>query len=489
MAFEELRKVRLEKLERLKKAGLNVFPEKAAFPLSEIAGIKKDFRRYARSKKSPGAGGRILAKREHGGSIFADLFDGSGKIQIFFAKDKVGGESFQLFSENIDIGDFISVSGRAFYTKKKEPTLEVSRWQILAKALRPLPEKWHGLSDVEERFRKRYLDLLMNEKVRAKFVLRSKIIQETRIILDKEGYIEVETPILQPLYGGALAEPFKTHHRRLDSDMYLRIAPELYLKRLLVGGFPKVYELGKSFRNEGIDLTHNPEFTTIELYEAYRDAEYLKDFIGRVLYALIKKVIKKDSFEFNGHKIKFLKKIPSITFWQVLERHALITHPEKLSQDDFRLRAKQFGLNPDSQDNKAKIANEIFSKICRPKLIQPVFVVNHPIEISPLAKNLSENQKLVDRFQLIIGGIELVNGFSELNDPQEQRVRFEMQEDLRKKEDREAHPMDEEFIEALEYGMPPAAGLAVSIDRLSMLLTDTSNIKEVILFPILKPKE
>lgn len=489
MAFEELRKIRLEKLERLKRAGLNVFPASPAFSVSEISSLKKDFRRRSKGKKLDGAAGRIMAKREHGGSIFADLFDGSGKIQVFIAKDKIGDESFNLFSGNIDGGDFIAVEGKAFYTKKKEPTLEVSRWQILAKALRPLPEKWHGLQDVEERFRKRYLDLLMNAEVRERFLVRSKVVSILRELLDREGYVEVETPILQPLYGGALAEPFKTHHRMLDIDMYLRIAPELYLKRLLVGGFGKVYEIGKNFRNEGIDATHNPEFTTIELYASYQNASHLKNFITKILFGIIRTIIKKNFFKFAGHDIKFPSKIPNLPFWQILERHALITHPEKLSRDDFLLRAKQLGLSPDPRDDKAKIANEIFSKICRPKLVQPVFVVNHPIEISPLAKNLPEDKKLVDRFQLIVGGIELVNGFSELNDPTEQRARFEMQEEFKKKEDREAHPMDEEFIEALEYGMPPAAGLAVSIDRIAMLLTDTHNIKEVILFPTLKPKE
>ena len=497
MSFDELRQVRVEKLENLKKAGINPFPAKVEFSATEIAIVKKDFSKHLKSKKGTAITGRIMAKREHGNAIFLDLFDGSTslttggteKLQAFIGRDQVGEASFQLFSENIDVGDFIAVSGKAFYTKRKEPTIEAKEWQILVKALRPLPEKWHGLQDVEERFRKRYLDLLMNDEVRNKFQMRASITSTMRELLDKAGYIEVETPVLQPLYGGALAETFKTHLNALDIDLYLKIAPELYLKRLLVGGFPKVYELGKSFRNEGMDATHNPEFTTVELYEAYRDAEYLKDFIAQVLYSLIKKVIKKDSFEFAGNKIKFPKKIPSITFWEVLERYALIIQPDKLSREDMVIKAKQFGLNPEPQDSKEKIANEIFSKICRPKLIQPIYVVNHPIEISPLAKNLPSNNGLVDRFQMIISGIEFVNGFSELNDPIEQRARFEFQEGLRGKEDKEAHPLDEDFIEALEYGMPPAAGLAVSIDRLTMLFSDTHNIKEVILFPTMRPKE
>jgi len=485
---EEIRRYRIKKLEALQKAGIASYPSKISFAVLAAEDIKKHFKKLASAKKALGIAGRILAKREHGGSMFLDIFDGSGKLQVFLGKDKIDEKSYSLFSETIDIGDFVALQGKAFYTKRKEATIEVAEWEILAKSLLPMPEKWHGLQDVEERFRKRYLDILMNPEARNKFNVRAQITSVMRALLDKEGYIEVETPFLQPLYGGALAEPFKTHHNALNMDLYLRIAPELYLKRLLVGGFQKVYELGKSFRNEGIDLTHNPEFTTIELYEAYRDAKYLKDFIGRIIFTLIKKVIKKDSFEFGGNKIKFPKIIPSITFWQALERHALIIQPEKLSREDIVLRAKQFGLSPEPQDSKEKIANEIFSKICRPKLIQPIYVINHPIEISPLAKGLPGNNKLVDRFQMIIAGMELVNGFSELNDPQEQRARFEFQEGLRSKEDKEAHPLDEDFIEALEYGMPPAAGLAVSVDRLTMLLTDTHNIKEVILFPIMKPK-
>lgn len=445
-----IRENRLKKLESLRGARINPYPAVPTFPISEIPEIKKNFKKYADSKKNVGLAGRIMAKREHGGSLFLDLSAGFDKFQVFLAKDKIGEKSFSLFSETMDVGDFIAVSGKAFYTKKKEPTIEAAKWEVLAKSLLPLPEKWHGLQDVEERFRKRYLDILMNPAVREKFSLRSRLMAELRNILDKAGYIEVETPILQPIYGGALAEPFKTRHRMLDMDMYLRIAPELYLKRLLAAGFDKIYEIGKNFRNEGIDATHNPEFTTVELYAAYKDAGYLRNFIAGVLEALIKKLLGKHVFEFAGQNIKLTKKIPTIKF--------------------------------------PHVNDEIFKKEYRPKLIQPVYVVDYPVEMSPLAKSLPGNNKIVDRFQLIVGGIELVNGFSELNDPLEQRRRLEEQENLRKKENKEAHPMDEEFIEMLEYGMPPAAGLAVSIDRLTMLLTDTHNIKEVILFPTMKPR-
>ena len=483
-----IRDWRVKKLEILRKAGINPYPAGPAFSVSPIQEIRKNFRKHLNSKKNIGLAGRIMAKREHGGSIFMDIFDGSGKLQIFFAKDKIGEPPFSLLAETIDIGDFVAVQGCAFYTKKIEPTIEARKWEVLVKSLLPLPEKWHGLQDVEERFRKRYLDILMNPLVRDRFLLRSRLIAEMRNILDEAGYMETETPILQPIYGGALAEPFKTHHRMLDMDMYLRIAPELYLKRLLAAGFNKVYEIGKNFRNEGLDATHNPEFTTIELYEAYRDAEYLRNFIAQILEALIKKLLGKTVFKFGEETIKFTKKIPTIKFWHVLERYALLPGAEKLNRDDLSLRAKQFGITPESWETKEKIADELFKKICRPKMIQPVYVVDYPVEMSPLAKNISGNSGIVDRFQLILGGVELVNGFSELNDPEEQKARLETQETLRKTENKEAHPMDEEFIEMLEYGMPPAAGLAVSIDRLAMLLTDTHNVKEVILFPTMKPR-
>lgn len=445
-----IRETRLKKLEVLRKESVDLYPATPSFPISEISEIRKNFKKYADSKKSLGAAGRIIARREHGGSVFLDIYSGLEKLQVFLAKDKIGEKFFSLFSETADVGDFIAVFGTAFYTKKKEPTIEAGKLEMLTKSFLPLPEKWHGLRDVEERFRKRYLDILMNPAVREKFLFRSRLISELRNILDKEGYVEVETPILQPIYGGALAEPFKTHHRMLNMDMYLRIAPELYLKRLLAAGFNKVYEIGKNFRNEGLDATHNPEFTTIELYSAYKDAEYLRNFIAEVLEELIKKLLGKNVFRFAGQDIKFSKKIPVVKF-------------------------------PNATD-------EIFKKELRPKMIQPVYVTDHPVEISPLAKSKDGSSKIADRFQLIVGGVELVNGFSELNDPLEQRKRLEEQENLRKKENKEAHPMDEEFIEMLEYGMPPAAGLAVSIDRLTMLLTDTHNIKEVILFPTMKPR-
>jgi len=486
---QELRNVRQTKLALMKENGLEPYPASLPFVRTSVVEALKNFSAKGGKKSSAfGVGGRIMAKRGHGGSMFLDVFDGFGKMQIFVAKDRLGKEQFELFAEVIDVGDFAAFWGKPFYTKSKEPTMEVHKWAMLSKSLLPLPEKWHGLQDIEERFRKRYLDILMNEEVRNRFLFRSKLVRELRKLLEMENYIEVETPILQPLYGGALAEPFKTHHRMLDLDMYLRIAPELYLKRLLAGGFSKIYEIGKNFRNEGLDNTHNPEFTTIELYEAYRDAGYLKKFIAGLLGALVRKLKEDTSFKFAGHTIKFKKDIPEIAFWKVIERYASLPKPETISRNDFALYASRLGIKEEKHESKEKIADEIFKKVCRPKLIQPIFVVDYPIAVSPLAKNHISDAGLVDRFQLIMGGVELANGFSELNDPFEQRARIAAQEEMKKAGEKETAPMDEEFLEMMEYGMPPAAGIGLSIDRLTMLLTDTHNIKEVILFPTMKPK-
>ena len=478
MAFEELRKVRLEKLENLKKAGIDPFPAKVEFPVADISVLKKDFKKQLKNKKGAAIAGRITAKREHGNAIFADLSGGSNKLQIFIGRDQIGSDSFRIFSENIDIGDFIAVFGKAFYTKRKEPTIEVKNWQLLAKALRPLPEKWHGLQDIEERFRKRYLDLLMNEEVRNRFVLRSQIVTGIRSILDKEGFLEVETPVLQDIAGGATAKPFKTHHNALNTDLFLRIAPELFLKRLLIGGYNKIYEIGKVFRNEGIDKTHNPEYTMLEFYAAYWDETEMMNFIEKMMFGLAKKINVKT----------FKKNFPRISFLEVLQRYAQIIDYEKESEVSLQTRAKQLGIEVPEKASKAKLAEEIFEKIARPKLINPTFVTDFPLELSPLSKG-GKKSNLVRRFNLIIGGSEIADGWSEINNPEEQVNRFQMQEKAKQAGEEETHPYDEDFVQALEYGMPPAAGVGFGIDRLTMLLTDTHNIKEVILFPTMKPKE
>ncbi len=490
MSLEEIINVRIQKKDKLEEKFGSVFPAKVVrdFTVKEAV---SDFSKLSRRKKPLFLTGRVMAVRTHGGSVFCDFKDGSFNepFQAYLKKDLVGKEEFSLFEETVDVGDFVEFKGGLFKTKKGEKSIKVSSWRIISKSLRPLPEKWHGLVDVEERFRKRYLDLLMNEGVGERFILRTKIISEVRDFLNRRDFLEVETPLLQPLAGGALAEPFKTHHNALDTDLFLRIAPELYLKRLLVGGFEKVYEIGRNFRNEGIDATHNPEFTMLEFYEAYKDSSYGMSFVEDLMKTLVKKIFGRKEIKYEDNQISFSKKFTVVSFYDVLKRHALVNDGENLSGEDMALKARQFGIDVSPSDSKEKIADNIFKKVCRAKLVQPTFVVGHPLAISPLAKKREDDPELVDRFQLIIGGLELANGFSELNNPMDQRDRFEKQVEQRKAGDREAAELDELYIEAMEYGMPPAVGVGIGIDRLVMFFTNTHNIKEVILFPTLKPRE
>jgi lysyl-tRNA synthetase class 2 len=431
--IEDLRKVRLEKLRNLEKAGINPYPAE----ISRTHTNKEALDNFKKLKnKKITLVGRIRSVREHGGSTFCHIEDGSTEIQIYLKKDKVGDKQYKLFLENIDIGDFIEATGTLFKTKKGETTLDVSNWRIIAKSLLPLPGEWYGLEDVEERYRKRYLDLVLNKEIRSKFVRRSEIIKGIRKFLDENGFLEVETPMLQTMAGGTIARPFKTHLNALNMDLYLRIAPELYLKRLLVGGFERVYELNRNFRNEGMDREHNPEFTMIEFYAAYWDYNQMMDFTEKLLKTLDKKI-------FKG---KFKK----VEYEKIVGK----------------------------KDDK-----EVFAKIK-----EPTFVMNHPTEISPLAKKLDKNPKKVARFQLIVNGLEIANGWSEINSPLDQAERFRAQEAKREKGDQEAHQYDKDYIEALEYGMPPAAGIGIGIDRLVTLLTNSKTLREIILFPTMKPK-
>jgi lysyl-tRNA synthetase class 2 len=386
------------------------------------------------------------------------------------------------------MGDFISAEGVLFETNRGEKTLEVTQWAMLGKSLLPLPEKWHGLQDVEERFRKRYLDLIMNEEVRERFRMRSAIITCIRKFHEKNGFLEVETPTFHAIPGGTLAKPFVTHHNALHVDLYLRIAPELYLKRLLVGGFERIYEIGKSFRNEGIDATHNPEFTMLECYAAYWDEEDMMAFVEDLFCSLVKEFFKGSKIEHDGKQIIFKKPFARITFKDLLARYALIPDYEAETRDSLAMRARQLGVEAPPHESKGKIADEIYKKICRPYLVQPTFLVHHPADISPLSKKWEDHPSEVRRFQLVANGLELTNAFAELNDPIDQRERFEEQEHGREGGDEEAHRFDEEFIEALEHGMPPAAGLGIGIDRLIMFLTNQKNIREVVLFPTMRPK-
>ena len=360
---------------------------------------------------------------------------------------------------------------------------------MLSKSLLPLPEKWHGLQDVEERFRKRYLDTLMSPEVKNRFIIRSKVVTEIRRILDTAGYLEMETPVLQPLYGGASAEPFTTKHNTLDMKMYLRISDELYLKRMLIAGFPKVYEVGKDFRNEGIDVSHNPEFTQVEFYESFSDADKQMAFTESIIKTLVQKIHGVESMEYNGEIIDFSYKFAVVSYFDLFRKYAKIPDPENVSKKELEAKAKECGVLIGKGDSVAKLLDGIYKKLCRPKLIQPTFIVDYPAEYLPLAKRSAKNPNIVEAFQLIAGGIELLKAFSELNDPIDQSLRFDEQEKNKKEGEADAQRKDEDFIEAMEYGMPPAGGVGIGIDRLVMFLTNTQNIKEVIFFPTMKPKK
>ena len=488
MALEDIRNERIKKLNELKSSGGNPYPASVSKTREIICAVLKNFSAREKAKRKVTVVGRLMARRGHGGASFADLKDATGKIQLLFKEDTLGGDQYGLFSSVTDVGDILEVTGVPFTTKRGEKTVEVLKWAMLSKSLRPLPEKWHGLQDVEERFRKRYLDILMNEEVRERFKKRADIVRDMRKFLAGTGFEEAETPMLQSVAGGALAHPFQTHHKALDIGLYLRIAPELYLKRLLVGGFEKVFEIGRDFRNEGIDATHNPEFTMLEAYAAWWDEEAMMKFTESLFANSVKAVFKKGEFEYEGEKIKVKTPFQRIRFSDLLKKYALIPDYESETRESLALRAQRLGLKIGKHEGKGKIADEIYKKICRPRLKEPVFITNHPLDISPLAKKCSADSNFVRRFQLIAGGLEIANGFAELNDPIDQKARFAEQERMRGGGEEEAHRADEDFIESIEYGMPPAAGLGVGIDRLVMLLTNAHNIKEVILFPTMKPK-
>jgi len=486
-SLEEIRDLRLQKLKLLKDNGMDPYPAVSLRDYS-LAEAGARFAVLSKKKKPMHLAGRVMSFRPQGALAFLTIHDGTGAFQILLKEDGVGKKSFELFNKTADIGDFLQFAGSLFTTKRGEKTLEAKTWTMLSKSLRPLPEKWHGLTDVEERFRKRYLDALMSGEVKERFVIRSKIITEIRSILDDAGYLEVETPALQSLYGGASAEPFVTHHNALDMDMYLRISDELYLKRMLVAGFPKVYEIARDFRNEGIDATHNPEFTMVEFYEAYSDAAKQMAFVEKMLKLLVKKIFKKSEIIYGGDAIDFSKKFSVVSYFDLLRRYALIPNPESISLKELSLKAAQYGIAVAQGDSAAKIFDGIYKKTCRPKLIQPTFIVDYPASYLPLAKRNPKNPDFVDAFQLVAGGIELAKAFSELNDPIDQAQRFMEQEKYKKEGEADAQLKDDDFIEAMEYGMPPAGGVGIGIDRLVMFLTDTKNLKEVIFFPTMKPK-
>lgn len=485
-SIDEIRGLRIKKLELLQKGGMEAYPATSNRELS-LAGVLELFSKLEETKEKKWIAGRIMSIRGQGAIIFITLNDGTASFQGLLKKDVLGEDKLNFWNEVSDIGDFIEVQGTFFTTNRGEKTIEVQDFRMLSKSLRPLPEKWHGLQDVEERFRKRYLDALMSDEVKQRFITRSKIITELRKMLDEAGYLEVETPALQPLYGGASAEPFVTHHNALDMEMYLRISDELYLKRMLVAGFPKVYEIARDFRNEGIDLTHMPEFTMVEFYESFSDADKQMIFVEQIFKNLVKHIKQSDVLVYDNQNIDFSKKFEVVSYFDLLKQYASIDALD-ISEKDLEKEAKKHGVSLNEGDSVPKILDGIYKKLCRPKLIQPTFIIDYPVEYLPLAKKKKENPKVVGAFQLVIGGVELVKAFSELNDPLDQRARFEEQEKNKKSGEADAQRKDEDFLEAMEYGMPPSGGVGIGIDRLVMFLTDTQSIKEVIFFPTMKNK-
>ncbi|MCK5059716.1 MAG: lysine--tRNA ligase [Candidatus Pacebacteria bacterium] len=483
-SLEEIREQRLKKLKRLQEEGIEPYPISSR-KTHTIAAVLDIFGKLQTDKKPVVLAGRLMAKRGQGAIIFFDLFDGTDKIQGVLKEDST--KDFKLFSEILDIGDFIEVKGTLFTTKRGEKSIEAREARMLTKSLRPLPEKYHGLQDMEERFRRRYLDLLTSEETRERFKTRFAITRAIRKFLDKKGFQEVETPILQPIAGGANAMPFKTHHNFLDIDLYLRIAQEIYLKELLIGGLPKVYEIGRNFRNEGIDVTHNPEFTTVELYESFSDATKFRRVIESLSKIIVKEVYGGTRVSYNGNEIDFEKKFATVQYLKLF-KEKINFEAQKATYEKTVAKAKELGVVISEGDSKEKLLDGIYKKAIRPSLIQPTFVTDYPVQYLPLAKRISKNRELADAFQLVVGGLELAKAFSELNDPLDQRERFNLEEKNKQRGDKEAQTYDKEFVEALEYGMPPAAGAGLSIDRFTMLLTDTKNIREVILFPTLRPR-
>ncbi len=479
-------KVRREKIEQLRSEGIEPFAYSydkeidSAQLLAKYAALDKD----QESEKEYSLAGRIVLRRGHGKAAFAHIQDEAGRIQIYVRLDNVGEKQFAVF-EKTDMGDFIGVKGRIFKTKTGEVSVKVKELTLLTKAVHPLPEKWHGLQDTELRYRQRYVDLIVNRQVKEIFVLRSRVISGIRRFLEDKGFLEVETPILHVLQGGAAAKPFKTHHNALDMPLFLRIAPELYLKRLIVGGFEKVFELGRVFRNEGMSFKHNPEYTMLEIYQAYADYNDIMGLTEDLISTTVKKELGTTEVTFKGLKIDFKKPWKRITLKDALMQFAGINID--LGHDELVKLAKDRGVDDAGKMGHGKLINELYDRFVEQHLIQPTFITDYPIETSPLAKKKRNDPKLVERFEVIVAGMEMANAFSELNDPIDQKQRFEKQMELKKAGDEETESMDEDYVRALEYGMPPTGGLGIGIDRLIMLMTDSHSIREVLLFPHMRP--
>jgi lysyl-tRNA synthetase class 2 len=485
----ELFEMRKKKISELRNRNINLFPNDFKV-MHTVIDIRSEIEDFPESKGEDetvfSAAGRMMAINSFGKSSFIRFKDRTGQIQAYIRKDKIGDEQYSIF-KHLDIGDFVGIKGTIFRTKTGEWTLLASELRLLCKSIRPLPEKFHGLKDPEKRYRQRYLDLIMNPEVRDIFIKRSKIIQAIRSFFLNRDYLEVETPMMQPIPGGAEATPFQTHHNALGMDLFLRIAPELYLKRLVVGGFERVFEINRNFRNEGVSSQHNPEFTMLEFYEAYATYQDLMSLTEDMFIYLSREIVGSTSILYQGNNIDFSGKWRRISLLTAMEELGgidpiLLKDKEKLIEF-----AHSNGIKITKTNRIGKVVAKLFDVLVQPKLIQPTFITEYPVEISPLSRRSERDPSLTDRFELFIAGREIANGFSELNDPEDQEMRFLQQVSDRGEGDNESHCMDEDYIEALEYGMPPTAGEGIGIDRLVMLFADASSIREVILFPHMKP--
>lgn len=481
--LEDILRERQRKLELLKKEGFDPYPIKVKRTAS-ISEAQKSFTAWSRSKKKLFLAGRVMSIRDQGKMVFLDLKDESGEIQLVLRADNI--KNIKFWKSVLDQGDFVSAGGVLFKTKKGEKSLEVKNFEIIAKSLRPIPSEWYGLEDTETRLRERYLDILLNPQVKELFYKKAIFWETFRQFLKKEGFLEVETPALELIPGGADAEPFKTHHNALDVDFYLRISLELPLKKLLVAGYEKVFEIGRIFRNEGIDREHLQDYTQLEFYWAYHDYNDLMKLVEKLYKEVIKKTCGSLVTTWNGHEINWGKKWPKVDYVKLFEKTHKI-NPLSASQEELFLKAQSLGLAPDSNLGKGRLIDLIFKKTIRPSLIQPIFLINPPAELTPLAKRSKKDPRVVERMQPVACGTELGNGFSELNDPIDQRMRFEEQMKLREAGDKEAQQLDEEYLKAMEYGMPPSAGFGVS-ERFFAVLMDKP-VRETVIFPLMKPKK
>ena len=488
---EDLLHNRREKLERLRQRGIDPYPPRYHRTVSAQDAV--DFFHQQEDQLGEGVrtptvsvAGRVTSSRIMGKAAFLDLKDGSGRIQAHLRLDVLG-DSFQI-TKDLDLGDFLGISGPLFRTRTGEVTVEVQDLTVLAKSLRPLPEKWHGLRDIEQRYRQRYVDLIANPDVKTVFLQRSKIITSIRKFLDNKGFVEVETPVLVPVAAGAHARPFVTHHHTLDQDLYLRIATELYLKRLIVGGFDKVYELGKVFRNEGMDQDHNPEFTMLESYEAYADYNDVMGMLEEMVSSTALEVFGSTQVQYGEHAIDFAPPWARVSLIDELRHRAGIDVREYATASALVDRVRDLGIETRAEESRGRLIDKLLSLFVEPHLIQPTFVIDYPVDMSPLAKQKPEDNQVVERFEAYVGGMEIANAYTELNDPDIQRERLQAQEELRLLyKDEDVDRLDEDFLLSLEYGMPPTGGLGVGIDRLVMLLTGQPSIRDAVLFPQMRP--